>query len=441
MNYLLRQDNPVTQSAHRTLFRMAVVLSFALQLRAADGEIASASQQANATNNAAAGDLDRLSKTEILKMIQSLSHELKQTRSELDQIKAERQTEKNQAASPPPVPSVPAPPVTPPLQEGAADAAKEQTEAEKERERLERERAIRSVQRSGVLLPRGQIEVEPSFTYSHYSQNLINVDGFAILPVLVIGDIQSLRIERDIFQFGLALRYGVLRNLQLDVSLPFMYDDETFTTQSAQNEQSLASTETSRNDYGIGDVQFGLSYQALHEHGLVPDVIVQGWARAPTGTSQFDINNADQLPQGTGVWGVRGGLTAIKTLDPAVVIFNAGYTYNFGRDFVVQQVTSNSTNSVATTYLPGGSIDTSLAVAVAMNPSFAINLGVLVRHTFATKLQRIGEVQGSPVTEAQFRFGFAWALSRNSAINFTAGAGLTEDTPDLTITIACPIKF
>jgi hypothetical protein len=387
---------------------------------------------------APSGDLDQFSKTEILKMIQNLQNELKQTRSELDQLKKDRQPEKATVA--PPVPAPPAP-VPAPSQEEASEATKERTEAEKERERLERERAIRSVQRSGVLLPPGQFEAEPSFTYSHYSQNLINVDGFSILPVLVIGDIQSLRVERDLYQFGLALRYGIMRNLQLDASIPFVYEEQTYTTQSAQNNQSLASTETSRNDYGIGDVQFGVSYQMLHEHGLVPDVIVQGWARAPTGTSQFDISSADQLPQGSGVWGVRGGVTAIKTLDPAVVIFNAGYTYNFGRDFVVQQVTSNSTNMVSTTYLPGSSIDTSLAVAVAMNPSFALNFGVLVRYTFATELKGIGEVQGSPINEAQFRFGFAWALTRNSVINFTAAAGLTEDTPDLTITIGCPIKF
>ena len=170
-------------------------------------------------------------------------------------------------------------------------------------------------------------------------------------------------------------------------------------------------------------------------------MIIQSEARAPTGKSQFDIHSNAQLPQGTGVWGDRIGITTIKTLDPVVVIFTTGYTYNFSRAFLVQQVTSSSTNVVSTTYQPGGSIDAAVAVAVAMNPSFALNLGVLERYTFHTELVRIGTVDGSSLNVAQLRFGFAWAIGRNSVINFTAAAGLTEDTPGLTLTIACPIKF
>lgn len=419
---------------------MAVMLSAFMCLAAADPTAVPPTAPTNAVGIAAPADLDNLSKGEILKLIRNLADELKQTRSELEQLKGIRPEEKPKAI-PPPV--VAASPTVSPAPAAPVEAAKEQTEAEKDRERLERERAIQSVQRSGVLLPQGKFDVEPSFTYSHTSRDLINVDGFAILPVLVIGDIQSLRVERDIFQTGLALRYGILPNLQADVSESFQSESDRYVTQSAQNNQQLAPKESSRQDQGIGDVQFGLSYQLLHEHGGVPDLIIQSTARAPTGKSQFDIpsSNSSQLPQGMGVWGVRDGITAIRTLDPVVLIFNTGYTYNFGHDFIVQQVTSSGTNLVSTAYQPGGSIDAGVAVAVAMNPSFALNLGVLERYTFSTTLARIGTVQGSSLNEAQFRFGFAWALSRTIVLNFTAATGLTEDTPGLTITIACPIKF
>ena len=416
----------MTQFRLCILSMLALLLMTSVCLGATDSNVAPAT-----ASTGLVGDLDNLGKAEILKLIQNLADELKQTRSELDQLKAARQEEKLKVIPVPPVAPTPAPTETP----------KEQTEAEKDRERVERERAIQSVQRSGVLLPQGKFDVEPSFTYSHTSRNFINVDGFSILPVLIIGNIQALRVERDVFQTQLALRYGILPNLQVDASVPWQSETDRYVTQSYQNNVQLAPKESGRHDQGIGDPQLGLSYQQLHEHGWVPDLIVQSTGRAPIGKSQFDIHSNSQLAQGAGVWGVRNGITAIKTMDPIVLIFNTGYTYNFGRDLTAQRITSTGTNVITTTYQPGGSIDNGVAVAIAMNPSFAINLGVLERYTFSTELTGVGTVQGSSLNEAQFRFGFAWAVTRNSVFNFTAAMGLTEDSPGLTITIAYPIKF
>ena len=416
----------MTQFRLCILSMLALLLMTSVCLGATDSNVAPAT-----ASTGLVGDLDNLGKAEILKLIQNLADELKQTRSELDQLKAARQEEKLKVIPVPPVAPTPAPTETP----------KEQTEAEKDRERVERERAIQSVQRSGVLLPQGKFDVEPSFTYSHTSRNFINVDGFSILPVLIIGNIQALRVERDVFQTQLALRYGILPNLQVDASVPWQSETDRYVTQSYQNNVQLAPKESGRHDQGIGDPQLGLSYQLLHEHGWVPDLIVQSTGRAPIGKSQFDIHSNSQLAQGAGVWGVRNGITAIKTMDPIVLIFNTGYTYNFGRDLTAQRITSTGTNVITTTYQPGGSIDNGVAVAIAMNPSFAINLGVLERYTFRTELTGVGTVQGSSLNEAQFRFGFAWAVTRNSVFNFTAAMGLTEDSPGLTITIAYPIKF
>ena len=416
----------MTQFRLCILSMLALLLMTSVCLGATDSNVAPAT-----ASTGLVGDLDNLGKAEILKLIQNLADELKQTRSELDQLKAARQEEKLKVIPVPPVAPTPAPTETP----------KEQTEAEKDRERVERERAIQSVQRSGVLLPQGKFDVEPSFTYSHTSRNFINVDGFSILPVLIIGNIQALRVERDVFQTQLALRYGILPNLQVDASVPWQSETDRYVTQSYQNNVQLAPKESGRHDQGIGDPQLGLSYQLLHEHGWVPDLIVQSTGRAPIGKSQFDIHSNSQLAQGSGDWGVRNGITAIKTMDPIVLIFNTGYTYNFGRNLTAQQITSTGTNVITTTYQPGGSIDNGVAVAIAMNPSFAINLGVLERYTFSTELTGVGTVQGSSLNEAQFRFGFAWAVTRNSVFNFTAAMGLTEDSPGLTITIAYPIKF
>jgi hypothetical protein len=405
-------------------------------------------------------NLDQLSNAEILKLLRDLANELRETREEVKQLKAERAAEKEAAEtrkrlsqpapSAPPVAPRPSPPIaaeppavassptTPvPIEEGG-----EKPEAEEERARLERERAIRSVQRSGVLLPRGKFEVETDLTYSHFSSNLISIDGFSILPVLVVGEIESLRIERDVLQSTMTLRYGIVNRLQADVSVPYRYEQDRFVRQVQQNEQLIRS-EKQPDDHGIGDVQFGLSFQALHEHGWVPDLILSSRARAPTGKSLWDIDSPQELPQGAGVWGVRSGITAIKAIDPVVVIFNAGYTYNFGRDISVTVIDPESEVEVPidAELIPGGTVDISVAVAIALNPSFAINLGVQERITTSTELEGFGSVEATELNEAELRFGFAWALTRNSSFNFTASAGLTEDSPDITITLAWPVRF
>lgn len=375
---------------------------------------------------------------EILNRLQQLSEELERVRAELNQLKAQRAAEKARAAEADAAPApAPAPEAVLPVEK-----AEPKPEVDEEQARMERERAIRSVQRSGVLLKGGSIEVEPGFTYSHYSSNLISIDGFAFLPVLVIGQIESLRIERDIFQPTLTLRYGILDNLQADVTVPYRFERDRFVRQV----EDLPREEQSISDHGLSDVEFGLSYQLLYEQGWIPDLIVAARAKAPTGKSLFDIGgagtNVTELVMGSGVWSVRSSVTAIKSLDPAILIFTAGYTHSLGRDFTVL-VADPQTNAVPrrTTFEPGGTVDYGLAVAVAMNPVFAINLQLQQRITLDTHLAGIGKVEGSFSNQADIRFGFGWALTQKMVLNFTAAAGLTEDTPDLTVSLALPVKF
>ncbi len=384
----------------------------------------------------AAEDPANLNQTEILKRLLIVSEELRKIRAELDELKAER------ARAAAPAPATAAAVVAP----VAAPPPAEQPAVNEEQARIERERAVQSVQRSGVLLARGKVEVEPGLSYSHASSNLISIDGFALLPILVIGDIQSLRLERDVFTTSLSGRYGLWHNLQLDAAVPWIYERDRFVTQT-QTDPDSGRQEKTIQDEGLGDVSFGLARQVFFERGNLPDVILSVRATAPTGKSIFDIGSASsatnvttasELALGSGVWSVRGGLTAIKSLDPVVLIFNAGYTHSFARSLSV-----SSTNGVIRTvdYQPGGVVDYGVAVAIAMNPSFAVNLQLQQRITFDTELKGIGEVEGSATVQADLRFGFAWALNETMVLNFTAAAGLTEDSPDFSISVGLPIKF
>ncbi len=332
---------------------------------------------------------------------------------------------------------------------GGAAGVPSQTEApgvpavalDDEEYRLERERAIRSVARNGVLLHRNEWEVEPSFAYSHWSTNLLSVDGLSVLPVLVVGEVEGLRVERDTFQASLTLRYGILDNLQADVTVPYRYEYHRFVRQVDQVERK----EESASDYGMGDVEFGLTHQLLYEQGLTPDLLLSLRGRAPTGKDQFEIEpDGEEIPMGTGVWGVRGGLTAIKALDPIVLILSGGFTWNAKRDITIEVQDPNNPGETLeweTTYEPGGMVDWGLGIALAVNPALALNFQFQQRVTFRNSLKGFGEVDGSSGNQADVRFGFGWALTHDVIVNFVSAAGLTEDTPDMTTSLGVAIKF
>lgn len=424
---------------------------------AATATAAESARPCETTDSTGTNPVD-MTREEIIEWLKALTDELRLTRQELEQLKKEREADKAAVAAEknaapaivkpsPPAETIPSPAtetaaaspaVPPPRPPADAPTADDRAEVEESLDdaQLARERAIRSVVRSGVLLRRNRFEVEPEFSYSHYSSNVINVDGFAILPVLVVGEIQSVRIERDIVQAAMNFRYGLFNNLQLDASVPYKMQFERFVRQV----EDLPRTEEKRFEHGLGDVQFGVSWQALYEHGNVPDLILFARARAPTGQSLFDIEEGE-VPLGTGVWGIRGGFTAIKALDPVVLILSGAYTHNLGRDIDIQVTDGNTTSKVSTDYIPGASAEYGVAVALAMNPTFALNFGVLQRFTFETELEGIDEIEGTFLNEAELRFGFGWALTRNMVFNFTAAAGLTEDTADLSIIMTLPIKF
>jgi hypothetical protein len=86
-------------------------------------------------------------------------------------------------------------------------------------------------------------------------------------------------------------------------------------------------------------------------------------------------------------------------------------------------------------------VDWGLGIALAVNPALALNFQFQQRVTFRNSLKGFGQVDGSSGNQADFRFGFGWALSRDVIVNFVSAAGLTEDTPDMTTSLGVAIKF
>ncbi|MGE0269547.1 MAG: transporter [Candidatus Omnitrophota bacterium] len=272
-------------------------------------------------------------------------------------------------------------------------------------------------QKGSVLLPKGTFQIEPSTTWAHFSSNSINIQGFSILPVLVIGDISVRRTKRDVLIQNFTLKYGLWNNLQTEVKIPFraQYNRDTISE----------SSESTKSSAGMGDIEFGLSRQIGWEHGLIPDLIAAVNVKSTTGRSPYNKT----IGLGTGHWAVRGSLIAAKSSDPAVIFGSLNYTYNFAE--TVQNIGKIE---------PGKSIGYSLGMAIALSYQTAINFSF--DHSLTEKFKTAGQkVDGSFINSANVKIGANWALNEKSSIDFSVAFGVTDDAPDVTAEIRFPFVF
>ena len=114
----------------------------------------------------------------------------------------------------------------------AAGATSDQEIGTDKREDREYQRTERRVleQRRGVLLPAGQLLFEPGFQYTNISRNRVQLSGFSLIPAIIIGRIDVVEIERDIFVGNLNTRYGIFDFLEAELSVPYVFrqDQEIF---------------------------------------------------------------------------------------------------------------------------------------------------------------------------------------------------------------------
>ncbi len=302
----------------------------------------------------------------------------------------------------------------------AAEPSPPTPSREDEEERLVRAALERTlIQRGGLLLPRWRVEVEPSLSYFHSSSDTISIDGFTILPVLVIGDIVSERVRRDTLQAALTFRMGLPWGIQWEERIPFRYELERTVT--ADNQ------ERRREGSGVGDLEFALSRQLVQERGWVPDLLASVRWKSATGKSPFEAG-PDDLPVGTGFHGIQGTLTAVKARDPVVFIAGLSYAWNLPDRKPTGRID------------PGDTWGMQLGLALALSLETSINFGLEQRFTTRTSIDG-RDVPGSYQTVGVFRIGASYIPTPGMSVDVGVGIGLTRDAPDVQITGAVPIRF
>lgn len=286
--------------------------------------------------------------------------------------------------------------------------------------------------RGGLLLPSGMLEVDNVASYYSISSDHLTVNGFALLPVLVVGDITSDRLRRDILIHSMTARLGLPGRLQMDFTVPYGYILNR--TVDANNNQ------TSSSQFGMGDIQAGISKQLTVEKGSMPDLLANIHFKSVTGTNSYDLQSAD-TSLGTGFNSIQGNITAAKTSDPVVFFGNMSFTRSLPAHHTIP--ISDPENPDVTSMLgflrPGDAYGFQLGSVLALNTETSMTVGWDQRFTRQTKLN--GEpLPATSLVEGSLRIGTSYMYAPGRMIDVSFGVGLTPDTPNLQFSVGFPFR-
>ena len=285
--------------------------------------------------------------------------------------------------------------------------------------------------RGGLLLPSGTLEVENTVSYFSASSDHVTINGFALLPVLVVGDITSQRVRKDILLPTFTARLGLPKKMQFDLTIPYGY--ELSRSVDANNVQ------TNQSSFGLGDLQVALSRQITTEHKRVPDLLANVRFKTTTGENAFDLGSS-QTALGSGFYGVQGNLTAAKSSDPVVFFGNLSYSANLpGTHWIPANDPNNPDAMIPGHFRPGDSIGFQLGSILALNPETSMTLGWDQRFTRETYLNG-NPIPASYLVEGTLRVGTSYLYAPGRTIDLSFGVGVTPDTPNLQFSVGFPIR-
>ena len=295
----------------------------------------------------------------------------------------------------------------PAVESGAAPAVPGQFEVDEEAAERALDRTL--VVTGALLLPFGQADIEPSFTYIR-NQEEAPTFFFAQGSQLIA----SQEVRRDIFNGDLFLRVGLPFDSQLEVGIPYRYVEQTVVTEVGFS----ARAETESHGSGFGDLNLGLAKGLLHERDWWPDLI----GRVTWDTDSGETSD-DGFLLGGGFNELQGSLTMTKRQDPLVFIGSASYGTTFEKDDIN----------------PGDQLGFSVGALLAASPE--TSLRVVLNQTFVNEVE-VGDtaIGGSDQVFGTLNFGASSIIGGGKFLDLTAGIGLTDEAPDYSVGVSVSIR-
>ena len=306
----------------------------------------------------------------------------------------------------------------------------------------------------GVLTPKGKYVLEPSVQYSYSSSNRVALVGYTIIPALLIGLVDVREVKRNTMTGALAVRYGLSNRVEVEARLPYVYrSDSTISRELFTG--SASERVFSNSGRAIGDVEIGARYQ-LNDGGInMPYFLGSLRFKSRTGKDPFDVvtdcvtrcvgNTSGtglplDLPTGSGFYSLQPGLTWLFPSDPAVFFGGVSYTYNFKRSGVSRLVLNGEREFIGDVQ-PGGIFGVNFGMGLALNDKSSFSMGVDLNSVGRTRQNGVPLATSVRTQLASLLLGYSYRYTDKTTFSVTVGAGLTRDTPDLTLNLRIPMSF
>ena len=288
-------------------------------------------------------------------------------------------------------------------------------------------------EKGGILVGKGTLIVEPGFEYTHIDSQSLDITGFSVLPSLVIGLIQVQKIKRDIWTPSVSFKYGIFDSFEVDLKVPFSYRTNEYSIGSGEDTESKDVSDT-----GLGDIEGTFRTQLAYQKKLGWDILAAVRIKSDTGKDIFEIKTVeiqgnqipdDELPTGSGFWGVEPSFTFVKGVDPAVIFFSIGYFWHIERDI----------SGV-------GDVDPSDSINFSLGSAFALSDKIVLSTSYEQKFFTEADIDGrkqkdSDITVASLSFGGTYVLDSQKSVNISVSIGMTDDSPDVQVGVRIPIRF
>lgn len=300
----------------------------------------------------------------------------------------------------------------------------------------------------GIVTQPGRFTFEPSFSYAHSSATKVAVEGYTVIPALLVGLINISEIQRDVFVGALTTKYGFTSRFEAGLRIPYLSIDEDIRAREAFSGTPIDTLDESSGE-GLGDVELALRYQLNDGLDGWPYLIGTFRAKAPTGEGPYDVdqkvitdNSGDPIgvelaerPTGSGFWSVEPGLSFIYPSDPAVLFGNLSYVWTIKDD----QGPENGG-----TVDPGDVIRFGFGMGFAFNERTSFSLGYdhsVIGETTYELDNDLFAANFNRTQVASLAFGLSHRLTSDTLLSLTVAVGVTDAAPDTEITLKLPINL
>jgi len=306
----------------------------------------------------------------------------------------------------------------------------------------------------GVLTPRGKYVFEPAIQYGYSSSNRVALVGYTVIPALLIGLIDVREVKRNTTTATATLRRGMTNRFELEAKLPYVYrSDATVSREVFTGTAVERAFETSGK--AIGDVEIAGRYQ-LNDGGVDKPYFIGGLRfKSRTGKDPFEVTTDCQrrcigenitgsglpleLPTGSGFYSLQPSVTWLFPSDPAVFFGSFSYLHNFKRD--VSRTVLDGVKESLGEIAPGGVIGFNFGMGLALNDKASFSVGYDHNSVGRTKQNGVTVPGSVRMQLGTLLIGYSYRLSDKKTLSVAVGAGLTRDTPDVSLMFRVPMSF